>query len=366
MALTKPQFIETNANVITQEMIAWYEKASGKTLYPAQLERLLINLIAYRETLVRLAIADAAEQNLVAFARSPMLDYLGELVGVYRLNATKATTCLQFCAEAQKENVLIPAGTRVSATDSVIFATDEERILLAGETIITIPATCSEPGVLGNNWQPAKISTLLDDIAGLDVEVINLTPSSGGADIEDDEHFRARIKLAPESFTNAGSKAAYRFHAMSAHQEIVDVAVTRPQPGTVNLTVLMASGLPDENILSLVAAASSDEKVRPLTDTVVTVAPSKIEFAIKANLTLYSHSESQSILTQAREQVQAYADKISLQLGCDIVPSQIVSALSVPGVYQVELISPKHQILQAQDWAHCSDIVLNLKGIEHG
>uniref|UniRef100_A0A1A9WW60 Collar domain-containing protein n=1 Tax=Glossina brevipalpis TaxID=37001 RepID=A0A1A9WW60_9MUSC len=73
-------------------MIAWYEKVSGKTLYPAQDERLLINLIAYREALVRLAIQDTAEQNLVAFARAPMLDYLGELVE--NLGLTESLFCL--------------------------------------------------------------------------------------------------------------------------------------------------------------------------------------------------------------------------------------------------------------------------------
>lgn len=96
MALTEPDFIERDADKITAEMIAQYEAATGKTLYPAQAERLLIDLWAYREMLVRVAAQEAAKQNLVAFAREPMIDYLGELVGVYRLAAQPATTTLQF------------------------------------------------------------------------------------------------------------------------------------------------------------------------------------------------------------------------------------------------------------------------------
>ncbi|HGV0493952.1 TPA: baseplate protein, partial [Escherichia coli] len=87
MALTEPDFIERDADKITAEMIAKYEADTGKTLYPAQAERLLIDLWAYREMLVRVAVQEAAKQNLVAFAREPMIDYLGELVGVYRLAA---------------------------------------------------------------------------------------------------------------------------------------------------------------------------------------------------------------------------------------------------------------------------------------
>lgn len=127
MALTEPDFIERDADKITAEMIAKYEADTGKTLYPAQAERLLIDLWAYREMLVRVAVQEAAKQNLVAFAREPMIDYLGELVGVYRLAAQPATTTLQFSVdEALAIDVLIPAGTRVSASDSVIFATDTD------------------------------------------------------------------------------------------------------------------------------------------------------------------------------------------------------------------------------------------------
>ena len=81
---------------ITDELVRAYEAATGKTLYPAQIERLFIDLIAYRETLVRGLINDVARQNLVAFARAPMLDFLGELVGVSRLSAQPARTTLRF------------------------------------------------------------------------------------------------------------------------------------------------------------------------------------------------------------------------------------------------------------------------------
>lgn len=83
MAIAEPNFIDRDPAQITSEMIAQYEDASGKKLYPAQAERLLIDLFAYRENLVRIAIQEAAKQNLVAYSRAPMLDYLGELVGVH-------------------------------------------------------------------------------------------------------------------------------------------------------------------------------------------------------------------------------------------------------------------------------------------
>lgn len=56
MAIAEPDFIDRDPAQITSEMIAQYEEASGKKLYPAQAERLLIDLFAYRENLVRIAI----------------------------------------------------------------------------------------------------------------------------------------------------------------------------------------------------------------------------------------------------------------------------------------------------------------------
>ncbi|MBP0016080.1 MAG: baseplate J/gp47 family protein [Cyanobacteria bacterium SBLK] len=43
--------------------------------------------------------------------------------------------------------------------------------------------------------------------------------------METDDNLRKRIILAPESFSNAGSAGAYRFHALSASQDIIDVGV---------------------------------------------------------------------------------------------------------------------------------------------
>lgn len=86
MSLPEPSFIDRDPVAITAELKAAWEASTGKTLYPGQVESLLIDLIAYRESLVRIGIQEAAKQNLVAYASAPMLDYLGELVGVYRID----------------------------------------------------------------------------------------------------------------------------------------------------------------------------------------------------------------------------------------------------------------------------------------
>jgi hypothetical protein len=55
-SLPPPQFVNDadglDPKLILADMIAAFEAASGRTLQPAQVERLLINLYAYRESLV--------------------------------------------------------------------------------------------------------------------------------------------------------------------------------------------------------------------------------------------------------------------------------------------------------------------------
>ena len=368
MSLPEPNFIERDPQVITAEIVAQYELLSGKTLYPAQVESLLINVIAYRETLVRIGIQEAAKQNLVAFARAPMLDYLGELVGVTRLPAQSARTVLRFALTAPlATGVLIPMGTRVEGADgSVTFATDEDATLPPGQLSLDVAATCQDPGNGGNGWQPGQIASLVDEISDADVTVANISVTSAGYDEETDDRLRGRIKLAPESFTNAGSRLAYRFHAVAAHQSIVDVAVLSPVPGEVKLYPLVATGLPDAAMLALVSAACSAENVRPLTDKVEAVAPNPVDYAIEAQLVFYTTANQSYSLATAKAAASAFAAERANALGRDIVPSQLIAALSVDGVYQVLLNQPVLSVLEEHEWARCTGITISPAGVANG
>lgn len=368
MSLPEPNFIDRNPDAITAEIVAQYEQLSSKTLYPAQVERLLIDVIAYRENLVRIGIQEAAKQNLVAYARAPMLDYLGELVGVTRLPAQPAKTVLRFTLDAVRATgLLIPTDTRVEGGDgATIFATDVDVILPTGQLSVDVAATCEEPGTAGNGWQPGQINSLVDELGDMEVVAANTSVTSTGYDEEDDERLRERIKLAPESFTNAGSRLAYRFHALKAHQSIVDVAVLSPTPGTVKLYPLLATGLPDANILSLVEAMCSDERVRPLTDQVQAVAPAQVDYAIQAQLVLYTNVDAALVKAQAQANAEAYVADRAASLGRDLVPSQVIAALQVVGVYQVILNTPTLQPLAANEWARCLGISLTVTGAVNG
>lgn len=369
MSLPEPSFITRDPAGITVEMVAAYEAATGRTLQPAQPERLLINLYAYRENLVRIAIQEAAKQTLLAYAAYPMLDYLGELVGVTRLDALPAKTTIRFAlGSPQGFDVLVSAGTEVASKDGgVVFATDYNLTIKAGDVSGDMAATATTAGAAGSGYIAGEVAELLQPVAYVGTAA-NVTTTSAGAEAESDDNYRERIREAPESWTNAGSKGAYRFFARSAHPQIIDVAVTSPSAAVVNVYPLMSYGLPSQEILDLVEAALNDEKVRPLTDQVQAVAPTQVAFTIAGAVTLYDWADTASVLDAIDVALARYQADLQKKLGKDIVLTQIIAAINgVGGVYKTVLTSPLvDTVLSDDNWANCIGVEITVAGYANG
>ena len=366
--LPEPIFIERDPAKVTREMIAAYESLTGKTLYPAQVERLLINLIAYRESMMREAFQDGAKLNLVRYSRGVILDNIGENVGVERVAAIAAVTTLRFTfVSPSTMDTLLPAGTRVAVGD-VMFATDLSATVLAGAALIDVRATCTQAGTVGNGFAPGQIQTLVDAVSGLQVDsVSNLVESEGGAEEESDEHLKERIVLAPESFSVAGSVEAYRFHAMSAHPDIIDCAVRNhyPEPGDVTLCPLVVTGLPGTAIKDMVKVKCSGKKVRPINDTVFVDDPEAVEYAIVAEVVLKSTSDPDTARAEVEKAAQTFRDE-RMKFAADIVRSQLIDALHVYGIYSVNLIGLEADIeLQAWQYPRCTGITITVTAVSN-
>ncbi|WP_416739208.1 baseplate J/gp47 family protein [Pseudomonas sp. NFX71] len=370
--LPRPEFIKIDPAATEAKLIARYEKKSGKTLYPAQIERLYINQIAYAVSRLQMGIQHAGEQLLVRFARGVILDYLGELVATPRLLAQAARCTLRFTMPTPvTRSLLIPVGTRVSTQDAKLtFITDQDEVITNGQTQVTVSATCVTAGEQGNGWSIGQISALGNSpMPGLTAS--NITITANGAEDEDDDRYRERIILAPEAFSNAGSRAAYRYHALAVHQSIIDVAVHGPdegQPdGHVALYPLTTTGLPTADLLQRMETQVSGEKLRPLCDTVNAFSPTEVSYQIKAHITFYANADRRNAMATAQSAAQAYAAQCRTGLGRDLVPQQLTARLQVIGVYRADLQLPiELRELQNNEWANCSSIELIDAGVADG
>jgi len=369
--LPAPEFVANDPQAIEADLIARYEAAAGKTLYPAQIERLLIDLIAYAQSQIFAAIQHAGEQMLVRTSTAPVLDYLGDLVGTARLLAQPARATFAFTLPAPATTPrLIPFGTRMLSHDGRVgFMTDADVFIAAGQTVGEVHATCETPGAIGNDW-PVDSLTVLESPLPFDVAVSNTDTPSGGADVEGDDRYRARIISAPEAYTNAGSYGAYRHHAMSVHQSIVDVAVLGPSegepPGQVSVVPLTDAGLPEATLLQQVQTALSADTVRPLCDTVVVRAPVAVPFSVDVALTRYESADAALTLQRAQTALADYLAARTRTLGADLVPEQIAAACHVPGVYRAVVLQPALQVLNIDEWGQCLGATVAIAGAVHG
>lgn len=375
-ALPPPVFLNDadglDPNLILADMVAAFQVAAGRTLQPAQVERLLINLYAYRESLVRNAIQYAGQQNLLAFAAFPMLDYLGQLLGVTRLPAQGAITTLQFTlANALSVSYTVAAGTRVGSNDGqFVFATTSDLVFPSGSLVGTIPATATVTGSDANGYLAGQINVLLNPSV-LIASVTNTTISTDGVSPETDEHLRARIQAAPNRFSVAGPEGSYRYFTLSVDPSIADAQINSPAPGQVNVYVLTGpiteqpgpspnpAGIATAGLLTKVTSALNADDVRPLTDTVNALAVTEVDYQIAGTVTLYADADPASTMAAVNTAAQDYAIALAARIQRDIVPSQIIEALSVSGVYQVALTAPVYSQLQPGQWANCVAITLS-------
>ncbi len=359
-----PEFFDTDEQAIIDDAIAYYENLTGKKLAPAQAETALIDTFAYREKILRIAGNEACRQMLLEFATYPALDYLGDQQGVERLPASAAECNMRFTMVTGNPQLIIPAGVRIQSTDGkVVFVTLVDTTVLANTATTDVLVQCTTEGTAGNGYTTGNISIILDPQAFV-ASAANTDTTNSGADTETDDHYRERIRLAPNTFSVAGPEDAYKFFARSANAAIIDVEITSPNPGDVAITALMEGGtVPSSQVQGQILAKCNPEKVRPLNDNVYILNPTAVDFTIEVELTLLNDAIDADVLAQVNANLLAYTQARKTKLGLDVMLSQLVAVCSVPGVYDVDITSPTtDQVISLIQFANCTDINVSITG----
>lgn len=366
-SLPEPDFISRAPETIEQAVIATWQSETGLALDPTQPESQLLRVMAYRETLLRIAIQEAAKQNLLRYAAFPVIDHIGKLLAGSdgaRLGAQAATTTLRFSlASPRGVNTLVPSGTRVATRDGrVFYATTTAVYVVAGQTSADALATATTTGAGGNGYVPGQVTTLVDPVPYI-VAVTNVTATDGGSAVESDAHYSERLLLAPGASSTAGAEETYRFWALTASALVADVAVLSPTPGAIRVVVLSETGTPSSEILAAVTAILTPTNRRPMSDTVTVVAATAVGWTCVAALTLYRDADADGCIEAATQAVDAYAQTRRLKLGRNAVLNQLRGALCVPGVYDVAVTAPADTVEVAEDqWLNCTAITITVGG----
>ena len=337
-------FVDTDTNTVVNALIQSYEAFTGRTLYPADPARLFILWVADIIIQERVNIDFSARQNVPRYAEGEYLDSLAELFkDAYRLEPEKAKTTLRFTLSIPLEvATIVPAGTRVTVDGEIIFQTLQVLTIPAGDLFGDVEAECQTAGEIGNGFVPGQITQLID-IFPYFGSVENVSESDGGADEESDAAFYERMRESVETFSTAGPLGAYEYYAKSASALIVDVKATSPEPGEVDVRVLLSGGqLPGEEILKEVLDILNADKVRPLTDHVTVAAPETVPYDI--DFTYWTQEggavSDEKVAENIAAAVRTFKEWQGAKMGRDVNPSYLISLLMQAGAKRVKVRSP--------------------------
>ena len=322
-----------------------YKELTGKELVMHEADP--IRLVAYANCLLLYQIAQYADRPgnmaLLKYSYGDYLENIGALKGISRTNGASARTTLRFTLSAKRPGVtVIPAGTRVTASDGVYFKTVDVLEIPAGDMTGEVNAECREAGAKGNGYKCGSLKVLVDPVAYIE-KVENVTTSEGGADLESDENLAERIYLAPSSWSTAGPDDAYEFWVRTFDPAISDVSVYSDIPGEVDICFILNDGqLPTQSVLDELERYLMEEEIRPLTDKVIVSAPDVEAYGV--DFTYYINRSDRTRASVINDQVQtAVQDYIIWQkkrIGRDINPDQLRKMVISAGAKRLDIRSP--------------------------
>ncbi len=345
------QFISTDTNALVSQLISAYERIAGVTVHPASPERLFIQWIADVIIQERVINNYTGNQNIPSRAEGADLDALGELFYDKTRPAAQAAICTVrfYISEAQASAILVPKGTRVTdKNNSLIWETTADAYIPIGDTYVDVMVQCQTVGTIGNGYAPGQINTLVDVFNYYD-HCENITASDDGADVATDDEYYELMRASEDAYSTAGAKGGYIYYAKQVSTEIADVVVNSPEPGQVNLYILMSDGtIAGDEIKNAVLAACNDEHVRPMTDLVVVDDPETVTYNITFTYYIPRNTSLSAAEIEAgvNEAVAEYTSWQSAKLGRDINPSYLGSLLMKTGIKRLEMEAPAYSPLR--------------------
>lgn len=342
-------FIEVDSEKILNRLIERFEFYLGTSLHAGDERRIFLQGIAYVLADMANHINETGRGNLSKYATGDEIDAIAQLFANSRLPAEYSKVEIQFTlSSGVNQEVVVPAGTRVTPDGIYLFATDTDIIFPAGTTELTqtVEATAVNAGAKYNGFIAGQINRIVDENPYIK-SVVNTTTSAGGTDVESDEEFKERLQISPFSFAVAGPSNSYRSTALGVSNIIGDVCVYSPTAGVVEIAVLLDGGeIPeaDDEIMTEILEACSARTVRPLTDFVRVVPAESVSADLKVNY--FVANNDTTVIPAIVEAIEEYKRWQTAKIGRDINPDYLRKLLMEAGAAKVDVVSPVYTELE--------------------
>lgn len=219
---------------------------------------------------VYLRLDFVARQIFAATAEAEWLDRHGAEFGMSRLAASKAVGSATFTATAA---LTVPPGAILQRADGVQFTTTSGGQLLSAGTL-TLPVEASSAGQDGTTLEGTAL-TAVSGLVGSATIAVAAGGLSGGADLEGDEAFRARILFRKRFPPHGGAAPDFVMWATSI-AGVTRAFVERRYAGSGTVRVFpMTDG-------STANGIPSTAKVAEVATYIATVAPAGAQVVVAA------------------------------------------------------------------------------------
>lgn len=354
--------ITTDAQTIYNNTIGSLEAELNEPLYPGDERRLFAEaesafFISYQNT-----ANEHFKQRFMQHSSGVILDAHGESEGCYRLAKEKARATVRFSiASVLNTNVVIPAGTRVTADSEKYFHTIEVAIIEAGKLYVDTIVEAVEGGASYNGYGVSQLNFLVDQVPYIS-SVANLEATAGGDNGEPypeedggvgDANYKERIKLVQSTKSTAGAESTYEYYAKSADSSIEDVKITSPKPCNIDIYVLCQDGAtPSDEILAKVETACSAKDVRPLGDRVKAYGVEQVTYDIEFKYYMPVAEENAVVEYVEGENgalkryIEKQCEKIGKAINPDMLRGEVLKSDKNPiGAERIEIVSPSYKAL---------------------
>jgi phage-related baseplate assembly protein len=173
-------------------------------------------------------------------------------------------------------------------------------------------------------------SAMLDHLAmtyfgGLTRRIVTPATDQAPVVMEDDETFRSRIALSPESWSTCGPEGAYLFWALSSSGDVLDVAAYSEDEGVclaprIRVVILsrIGDGSASVGLRSTVQAALKRAELRPMGDLVTTESAVPLAFNVEITLAIRPGASAELVRDAAEARVRAYCEGRTRWIGDDL------------------------------------------------
>ena len=178
---------------------------------------------------------------------------------------------------------------------------------------------------------------------------------------ETDDELRSRTQAKIVGWSSAGSREAYKFHALNSDSRVKEANADSPEPGLVRISILSKenNGVVSEDLLEAVNNYMQRDDIRMLTDTVQVVPCNLIDIDVNAKITLMSSTPIE-FLSTIKSSFKSAFSKIA-GMGVSISHSWIISNLFLDGVKDVQLLSPLTDVeISETECARLIDVELTI------